>query len=55
MRRKRQTTDAAAGGGEQGIGDGRRNDRHADFAQAAGLAIAVDEFDQYLRRLRQVG
>src|SRR3546814_14476792 len=53
MRRKGQAADAAAGRREQRVGDRRGDDGHADLAQPARLAVAVDELDQHLGALRQ--
>src|SRR3546814_8243599 len=46
-------SNAAPGGGENRIGDGGGDDRDADLAEPAGLAIALDELHQYPRALRQ--
>src|SRR3546814_1499430 len=55
MRRKRQAADAAAGRGEQRVGDRRGDHRHADFAQPARFTVAVDKFYKNLGALRQFG
>src|SRR3546814_7510375 len=53
MRRQRDAADAPPRRGEHRIGDGGSDDGDADLSQPAGLAVALDELDQYPRALRQ--
>src|SRR3546814_19155818 len=53
MRRQRDAADAPPRRGEHRIGDGGSDDGDADLSQPAGLAVALDELDQYPRDLRQ--
>src|SRR3546814_1287970 len=53
MRRQWEAADAPPRRGEHRIGDGGSDDGDADLSQPAGLAVALDELDQYPRDLRQ--